>query len=96
MSSKTISDLRSSLFETIEQLQAGKIDIDRAKAISEVAGRIIDSAKVEVDYQRVTGQAAESRFLAVADARDDDETERPQTSTLPSGIVGIRRHRLEG
>lgn len=47
---KNLSNLRDILFETLEGLKNGTIDIDRAKVISEVAKVIIDSAKVEVDY----------------------------------------------
>ena len=57
MARNKIDDLRDHLFATIESLkdEDNPMDIDRAKAIAEVAGKIIDSAKVEVDYLRVTG-----------------------------------------
>lgn len=55
--SKSIEDLRVHLFDTLEALKDKEkpMDIDRAKAVAEVAGKIIDSAKVEVDYLRVAG-----------------------------------------
>lgn len=96
MSNKTINDLRASLFTTIEQLQSGKIEIDRAKAISEVAGRIIESAKVKVEFQRVTGQDTASTFLPVTNQSSGGDTPTQQTSTLPPGITGVRQHRLKG
>jgi hypothetical protein len=60
-----IEDLRNHLFEALEQLKDPEkpMDIERAKAISDVAKRVIDSAKVEVDYLRVTGQVAGSGFI---------------------------------
>lgn len=58
-----INALREHLFETIEALKAKDMDVERARAISEVAGRIIDSAKVEVQFLDVTGQKKGSRFL---------------------------------
>lgn len=58
-----IDALREHLFETIEALKAKDIEVERARAISEVAGRIIDSAKVEVQFLSVTGQKKGSRFL---------------------------------
>jgi hypothetical protein len=56
--SNTLEDLRTHLFETLTALRAkdAPMDIDRAKAISEVAKTVIDSARVEVDYVKATGQ----------------------------------------
>lgn len=49
-----IEDLRNHLFEEIEKLKesAKPADIERAKTVSNLSGRLIDSAKVEVDYLR--------------------------------------------
>jgi tRNA C32,U32 (ribose-2'-O)-methylase TrmJ len=65
-----IEDLRNHLFETIEMLKDDEkpMEIDRAKAISDVAGTIIESAKVEVRFAEVvadvTGKAvATSEFF---------------------------------
>ncbi|HFD81021.1 MAG TPA: hypothetical protein ENK05_11635 [Gammaproteobacteria bacterium] len=60
-----IDDLRNHLFATIEALQDedDPMDLDRARAISDVAQTIINSAKVEVDFLRATGRISASRFL---------------------------------
>jgi len=60
-----IEDLRNHLFETLEALKDPDkpMDIDRAKAIAGVAKEIIESAKVEVDFLRVTGAVAGSGFI---------------------------------
>lgn len=52
-----ISAVRAVLFDTLRKLgdKDSPMDIDRAKAISEVAQTIINSAKVEVDALRVIG-----------------------------------------
>jgi len=52
-----IEDLRNHLFATIENLmdEDKPMDIDRAKAVSDVAQVIINSAKVEVDFINKTG-----------------------------------------
>jgi hypothetical protein len=52
-----IEDLRNHLFATLEALRdkEAPMDIDRAKAISQVAGTIIESAKVEVKYLELVG-----------------------------------------
>jgi hypothetical protein len=47
-----IEDLRDHLFETIEKLKDDEkpMEIDRARAVADVAGKIIDSARVEVEH----------------------------------------------
>jgi len=60
-----IEDLRNHLFETIEALKDPDkpMDLERARAVADVSKVIIDSAKVEVDFLRVTGQAKGSGFI---------------------------------
>ena len=58
---KNITDLRATLFDTLEAIKAGKLDIDRAKAINEVAQTIINTAKVEVDHLKISGGRRECR-----------------------------------
>lgn len=81
--SKNITDLRETLFETLEAVKNGSMDVEKAKQINEVAKTIVDTAKVEVDFLRVAG-GGESEFIDSAMA----------TSNLPPGITGITRHRL--
>lgn len=81
--SKTVDDLREHLFATLDGLRAGTIDVERAKAISEVAQTIINSAKVEVEAARLVDAGEAPKFLNGKDA-------------LPPGINGIHRHRLAG
>lgn len=52
-----ITAVRTALFDTLRALgdKDKPMDIDRAKAINEVAQTIINSAKVEVDALRVIG-----------------------------------------
>lgn len=52
-----IGDLRDHLFETLEMLKDkdNPMDIERAKAISGVAQVIVDSAKVENEYLKISG-----------------------------------------
>jgi hypothetical protein len=60
-----INALRDHLFATIEALRDkdNPMDIERAKAIAEVSGRIIDSAKVEVQFLDVAGKKTATTFL---------------------------------
>lgn len=60
-----IDDLRNHLFETLEALkdEDKPMDLERAKTVSEVAQTLINSAKVEVDYLRVTGDIDGTGFI---------------------------------
>lgn len=79
-----INDLRTHLFDAIRSLKNGTIDIEKAKAISDIAQVIVNSAKVEVDHAKVTGSKG-SGFL-----------EKSDEEKLPPGITGIRQHRIQG
>lgn len=67
----SLEDLRDHLFETLEALrdEDKPMDIDRARAVSEVAGQIIESAKVEVKFLEVTGETASSELFAPREKR---------------------------
>lgn len=64
-----IEDLRNHLFATLEALRDpdNPMELGRAKAISDVAQTIINSAKVEVDFAKATGQVSASGFLPTAE-----------------------------
>jgi len=58
-----IQDLRHHLFETIEMLKDKEIDIATAKAIAEVSQVIVNTAKVEVSFIRVTQSTNDTGFI---------------------------------
>ncbi len=60
-----VEDLRNHLFETLEALKdkEAPMDIERARAVAMIAKEITDSARVEVEYAKVTGQDLGSGFL---------------------------------
>lgn len=62
MAKNKMTDLRDHLFETIEALKdsSSPMQLDRARAISEVAQVIINAAKVEVDLVKAVGGSAPS------------------------------------
>jgi uncharacterized membrane-anchored protein len=82
-----ITEARAHAFAALRDLRAKKIDTDTARAVAALIGEITDTARVEVEFARVTGQTTTSGFLPLEAAR---------TEALPPGITGIRRHRLEG
>jgi hypothetical protein len=58
-----IDDLRNHLFETIELLKEGSIEIDKAHAIADCAQVIVNSVKMEVDYIRALNLKTTSGFI---------------------------------
>lgn len=60
-------DLYNHLFETLESLKDkdDPMPIERAQAISLVAGKIIEVAKVEVAFLKVTGADSSPEFFDV-------------------------------
>jgi hypothetical protein len=53
MARNKIEDLRDHLFEIIEMLKENDMELDKAKAIADIAQVIVNSAKVEVDFIKV-------------------------------------------
>lgn len=97
----TIEGLREHLFGTLAALRDEKnpMDIGRARAVSEVAHTIIESAKVEVEYMKTTKRPGTS-FIGIEPPADDTpaSTELPArgvTRTVtphPSGLGTVIRH----
>ena len=60
-----IEDLRNHLFATLEALADDEkpMDLDRARAISDVAQTIINSAKVEVEFMKQVGATRGTGFI---------------------------------
>jgi len=62
----TMDDLRNHLFETIEALKDDDkpMEIDRALAIAKVASQVIETAKVEVAFLKVTDADGDSCYAS--------------------------------
>lgn len=77
-----IDDLRNHLFETLEALKDDEkpMDLARARAVADVAKVLVESAKVEVDFLKVTGALRSTDFLPLADPHERGESPR-----LPPG-----------
>lgn len=83
MTDYTINDLRSDIAETIRALRNGdeKMDVEKAKAIGDLAQTMINSAKVEVDMLRTIGRGrmTPTGFVPLAHQDTLDEQEgRPR------------------
>jgi hypothetical protein len=84
-----ITQLREHLLQTLSSLRDrnNPMEPDRARAVAQVASVLVDTAKVEVDYIKVTG-APKSDFI-----------EQPASLPAPSAnnpFPVSASHRLEG
>lgn len=61
---KKIQDLRETLFDTIDLIKAGKMDVEKAKAITDIAQVIVNSAKAEVDFLKNVNQQGNTGFIS--------------------------------
>lgn len=50
MSTKTTADLRAMLFETLEDVKAGRVDTATAKTVASLASEIVKTAELELRY----------------------------------------------
>lgn len=89
MSANNISTVREHLLDTLNDLRDRKnpMDVERARAVADVARVLVDSAKVEVDFIKATNQSGSEFF---GDGR------KITGEQLPNGITGITRHRIAG
>jgi hypothetical protein len=81
-----IVDLRNHLFATLEALQDREkpMELERARAIADVARVIVDSAKAEVQYLSVTGRHQGTGFIPLP------ETTAPAPVGRLSAVNGAR------
>lgn len=60
---QNITELRESLADNYTKMKAGKMNINLGKELSNAAGKIINSLKVELDYNQVLGNKDKIKFL---------------------------------
>ena len=67
-SKNDITNLRAHLFDTLTALKDKEkpMDLDRAKAIADVAQVIINTAKAENDFMKISGNCSGTDFIAPA------------------------------
>jgi len=66
-----IEDLRNHLFATIEGLldEEAPMDLDRAQAVAKVGQVLVDSAKAETEFLKVTNKDNGTGFIPAEDTR---------------------------
>ncbi len=92
-----ITALRGELFASIKRL-AGTTDpkeIERAKAIADTAQVIVNTAKVEVDFIKATGNPGGSGFIPLAGPTTPG-VEPDTTVVAQRPGMRVTRHTLKG
>lgn len=91
-----INQVRQSLLDTLADLRNKEqpMDIERAKAVATVASVLVDTAKVENEYLKLTGQDR-SNFLETA---PDNVLGTPRTNgpSAHNPFPSVTRHHLVG
>lgn len=92
MSNETIADLRAHLFSTLSRLtnKDDPLDIERAKAVADIAQTIINTAKVEVEHMKIAGGQGSGFIPSLA----NDAPRGAQIAAVAGGRVIT--HRLAG
>lgn len=60
---KNVKELREDLSEVYSQVRSRKMTIDEAKSVTMVAGKILSSAKTEIEYLQMNKQKRKIAFL---------------------------------
>lgn len=86
-----IEQMRKHLMETLADLRNREqpMEPDRARAVAQVAGVLVDTAKVEIEYIKATG-GERSHFL------EPTQHMVPAPDGPANGITSITRHQLRG
>ena len=62
---QNITELRKSLADNYTRMKAGKMNIALGKELSNAAGKIIGSLKVELEYKQLVGNKDSIDFLDI-------------------------------
>jgi hypothetical protein len=96
MSNPHINELRIELLATLRDLRdrTNPMEPDRARAVAQVASVLVDSARVEVEYIKITGQDT-SNFIDCLKAPEAVAaiTNAP-TTTIDRSEAGVVRYTL--
>lgn len=94
--------LRDALFETMNAVKNGTMDLDRARVVNGLGKTLVESAMVEVEFIKATGLEG-SGFISADDedggAGSTDKHLRLASSSEPKAhnpFPVSKRHRLEG
>lgn len=75
-----ITKLREYALEVLENLREGKIEINEALAAGKSVDSVIATIKIEMDYQRITGEVKQIPFMS----NNEKIIEHEKVPLLPS------------
>lgn len=58
-----VKELRDDLINIYQELRNGKIGISEAKQLANVSGKVISTAKTQMEYNKMTGNSNKIKFL---------------------------------
>ena len=92
-----IDQVRQSLLDTLADLRnrENPMDIERAKAVAQVASVLVDTAKVENEYLKITGQDR-GNFLEQPSEIEGGTARITHSASPFPGVTGITTHRMKG
>lgn len=92
-----MDQVRSALLATLTDLRdrENPMDIERAKAVAQVATVLVDSAKVENDYLKITGQD-QSKFLEQPPVSTQVRIPQADGPAAHNPFPTVVRHRMGG
>ncbi|RAK68818.1 hypothetical protein [Phenylobacterium kunshanense] len=73
----TIADIRNDLIEVFNGLKNGTMEAREAVEINNTAGKIISSAKVQIAYHALRGEAPNIPFLSSTAEQENLSLSRP-------------------
>jgi len=98
MAQPHIDTLRADLLATLTDLRnrSNPMEPDRARAIAQVASVLVDTARVEVDYIKATGQDV-SNFIdgLKAPGIDSSRITHTKTAVIDRTQAGVVRHLIK-
>lgn len=91
-----ISDLREHLMQTLESLRnrSNPMEPDRARAIATVAGVLVDTARVEVEYIRATDQDTSNFIDSLKTPKAQAAIKNAPTGNVDRSTPGVTRHTM--
>ncbi len=85
----TVETLRAELFATLRELRAGTVEIATARAVSDIAQTIINTARAQIDAARALGRndGLPSHFLAALPTPAAPQAVSTPSTTKTSGLT---------
>lgn len=77
---ENIEDLRNDLLRIYTDLRSGKIGLREAKEQANVSGKIISSAKLQLEYNNFTKSASRIEFLEIKPSENEKAQQQSETN----------------